>query len=171
MEPDRESKLRAIKVGDIFHAEARNFHDETQSGASLLCQALVIGDTTIEAQRMFMRNEILHFDRTTGLEEGKKGVPSKPLAPLPGNIPELILRVFMLTNVYLVDGKTVIEDEEKAAPAKINSVTSLPEDIRDILLKLDHRNRTSNDPGSAKLSEPEKRALIFVQHHFRNNQI
>ena len=163
--PDRESKIRAIKVGDIFHAESPN-------GASMPCQALTITDKTIEAQRMFMPGEILRFDRTTGLEQGKKGGAWKTVIPLPDDMAWLILRVYMISNVYQrSDGTTFLKDSEEIAPAKIDSVAPLPDDIRDVLLKLDHRNRTSNAPGSAKLSEPEKKALIFIQHHFRNNQI
>ncbi len=118
---NREAVLRNIKVGDIFHAESPN-------GASMPCQALTITDKTIEAQRMFMRDEILRFDRTTGLERGNRGAPSKTVIPL-------------------------------------------PDDIRDVLLKRDRLDRTGHGPEDAKLSELEKRALIFIQHHFRNNQI
>ena len=165
MAPDRESKIRAITVGDIFHAESPN-------GASMPCQALTITDRTIEAQRMFMRDEILRFDRTTGLEQGKKGGAWKTVIPLPDDMARLILRVYMISNVYQrPDGTTFLKDKEETAPAKIDSVAPLPDDIRDVLLKLDHRNRTSTVSGSAKLSEPEKRTLIFIQHHFRNNQI
>jgi len=119
---NRSESIRDIKEGDIFHAVAPN-------GASLVCQALIVSDAIIEAQRMFMPGDIYRFDRTTGVDE-RGG----------------ILR-------------------------KIDSVALLPDDIRDVLLKLDHRIRTSNAPGSAKLSEPEKKALIFIYDHYRNNQI
>jgi hypothetical protein len=70
-----------------------------------------------------------------------------------------------------LDGTTILKDGEEAAPAKIDSVAPLPDDIRDVLLKLEHRNRTSTAPESAKLSEPERRALVFIQYHYCNNQI
>jgi hypothetical protein len=162
---NREAVLHNIKVGDIFHAEAPN-------GASMPCQALTITDKAIEAQRMFMPGEILRFDRTIGLEQGKKGGAWKTVIPLPDDIARLILRVYMINNVYKrSDGTTFLKDGEETAPASIDSVAPLPNDIRDVLLKLDHRNRTSNNFGDAKLSEPEKRALVFIQHHYRNNQI
>jgi|SRR5215469_11300281 len=164
--PDRESKIRAIKVGDIFHAEAHN-------GAGLLCQALAISDTTIQAQRMFMRDEILRFDRTTGFEEGEKDAPLKSdsVAPPPDDIRYVILRVFMLDNVYW--SNAVIEDEKKGVPAKIDSVTPLPEDIREALEKLDDRYNNNPNPTStsARLTESEKHALLFITDHYRANPI
>jgi hypothetical protein len=162
---NREAVLRNITVGDIFHAESPN-------GAGMPCQALTITDKTIEAQRMFMPSEILCFDRNNGLEEGKKGGAWKTVIPIPDDMARLILRVYMISSVYQhLDGTTILKDGEEATPAKIDSVAPLPDDIRDVLLKLDHRNRTSTAPESAKLSEPERRALVFIQYHYRNNQI
>lgn len=166
MEPGRESKLRAIKVGDIFHAEAHN-------GASLLCQALAISDTTIQAQRMFMRDEILRFDRTTGFEEGETDAPLKTdsVAPPPDDSRYVILRAFMLSNVYWSDA--VIEDEKKGVPAKIDSVAPLPDEIREVLERLDYRynNNLNPTPTSARLTEAEKHALLFIDDHYRTNRI
>jgi|SRR5215469_1827554 len=164
--PDRERKIRAIKVGDIFHAEAHN-------GASLLCQTLAISDTTIQAQRMFMGDEILRFNRTTGLEEEEKGAPLKTdsVAPSPDDIRYVILRPFMLSNVYWSDA--VIEDVEKGVPAKIDSVAPLPDEVREVLEKLDYRynNNPSPTSTSARLTESEKHALLFIADHYRANQI
>ena len=79
-------------------------------------------------------------------------------------------RMFMPGEIYRFDRTTGVDDRE-GIPGKIDSVVPLPDDIRDVLLKLDHRNRTSNAPGSAKLSEPEKKALLFIYDHYRSNQI
>ena len=79
-------------------------------------------------------------------------------------------RMFMPGEIYRFDRTTGVDDRE-GIPGKIDSVATLPDDIRNVLLKLDHRNRTSNAPGSAKLSEPEKKALLFIYDHYRSNQI
>ncbi len=79
-------------------------------------------------------------------------------------------RMFMPGEIYRFDRTTGVDDRE-GIPGKIDSIAPLPDDIRDVLLKLDHRNRTSNAPGSAKLSEPEKKALLFIYDHYRSNQI
>ena len=79
-------------------------------------------------------------------------------------------RMFIPGEIYRFDRTTGVDDREDF-PAKIDSVAPLPDEIRDVLLKLDHRNRTSTAPGSAKLSEPEKKALLFIYDHYRRNQI
>lgn len=53
----------------------------------------------------------------------------------------------------------------------IDSVAPLPPDIRDVLLRLDHRNRTSTKSEDAKLSRAEKDALSFIYDHYRANPI
>jgi len=120
--PDREALIRNIAVGDIFLGQS-------QSGASLLCQARTIGETTIGAQRLFMSDVTFEFDRTTGLADS--------------------------------DG----------VPCRIYSVAPLPSDILQILLALDHRHRTSTEPGRGKLSDAEKRALSFIYNFYRENPI
>lgn len=122
---------------------------------------------------MFMRDEILRFDRTTGFEEGEKDAPLKTdsVAPPLDDIRYVILRVFMLSNVYW--SNAVIEDEKKGVPAKIDSVAPLPAEIREVLEKLDYRYNNSPNPTStsARLTESEKDALLFIANHYRANQI
>jgi hypothetical protein len=119
---DREALIKNVGVGDIFLGQS-------STGASLLCQARAIGETTIDAQRLFMSDVTVEFDRTTGLADS--------------------------------DG----------VPCRIYSVAPLPPDIRQVLLALDHRHRTSTEPGRAKLSDAEKRALRFIYGFYRENPI
>ena len=63
---------------------------------------------------------------------------------------------------------------EKGAGAgygKIDSVAPLPPEIRDVFLDLDHRYRTSKEPGRSRLTDEEKRALLFIGSHYRSNPI
>lgn len=48
----------------------------------------------------------------------------------------------------------------------INSTAPLPADVYDALLGIDERYRTSTDPDRARLSEIERRALIFAVRHY-----
>jgi hypothetical protein len=48
----------------------------------------------------------------------------------------------------------------------INSTEPLPSDVYDALLGIDERYRTSTDPDRARLSEVERRALIFAVRHY-----
>jgi hypothetical protein len=120
--PDNETPIRNIAIGDIFLGQST-------TGASLLCQARTIDETTIGAQRLFMSDVTFEFDRTTGLADS--------------------------------DG----------VPCRIYSVAPLPPDILEILLALDHRHRTSTEPGRAKLSDAEKHALRFTYNFYRENPI
>lgn len=118
--PDRETLIRKIKVGDIFHATAPN-------GASLVCLAVEINETAILARRLFVP-EYLEFDRATGVNTTVGG-----------------------------------------HKCQIDSVAPLPEDIREVLENLDHRNRTN--PKDAKFREAEKYALLFIADHYPANPI
>lgn len=55
----------------------------------------------------------------------------------------------------------------------INSIAPLPRDVYDALLGIDERYRTSTDPDRARLSEGERRALIFAARHYvdSNNEL
>jgi hypothetical protein len=46
---------------------------------------------------------------------------------------------------------------------RVRSVKPLPDDIHSVLVGLDARYRTGDDPG---LSEPEKHALLFAADHY-----
>jgi hypothetical protein len=48
----------------------------------------------------------------------------------------------------------------------INSTEPLPKDVYDALVGIDERYRTSTDPDRARLSEIERRALIFAVRHY-----
>ena len=57
---DRETGLRNLAVGDIFHARSQN-------GASLVCLVTGVDDSTIYARRIHTQDDVL-FDRGTGFE-------------------------------------------------------------------------------------------------------
>ena len=57
----RNIAIRGIGVGDLFHATSPN-------GASLICLALEVTDTTIVSETVTSVYD-LHFDRTTGTAE------------------------------------------------------------------------------------------------------
>ena len=88
MRTDREMALNAIKVGDIFHAEA-------SSGASLLCLTMAVTDTQIQARNVATQI-IYDFDRRTGFADwfvyGTHYTCSiDSIAPLPPDIHEILL--------------------------------------------------------------------------------
>src|SRR5208282_2609202 len=120
--PDGITEIRNIAIGDIFLGQST-------TGASLLCRAMTVGETTIGAQRLFMSDVTFEFDRTTGVADSE------------------------------------------GVPCRIYSVAPLPPDIRQVLLALDHRHRTSTEPGRAKLTDAEKRALKFIYGFYRENPI
>jgi hypothetical protein len=60
---DRETALRNLSVGDIFHARG-------SGPASLVCLVTAVDDGTIYARRIHTQDD-LQFDRTTGVQLGK----------------------------------------------------------------------------------------------------
>jgi hypothetical protein len=51
---------------------------------------------------------------------------------------------------------------------KIDSAVPLPQDVYDSLVGIDERYRRDTDIESARLSETERRALIFSVRHYRS---
>lgn len=83
---DREKALRAIAVGDLFHARARNT-------ASYVCLALQIRETTIFARRVTTQS-VHEFDRATGYEDpGGQPLWINSVAPLPPDIRDVMLAI------------------------------------------------------------------------------
>jgi hypothetical protein len=82
---DREAALRSIGIGDIFHA---CIHPD--SGPSYICLALQVREDAILARRMTTQS-VHWFDRATGaeIEDGRVVIDS--VAPLPGDIHEIML--------------------------------------------------------------------------------
>ncbi|MDQ0143317.1 hypothetical protein [Cupriavidus necator] len=84
----RESKIRGIAAGDIFHAGAPN-------GASLICLALDVSKEHIEA-RVVTTQHVYQFDRKTGIAEaGEDRVPCEidSVIPLPQHIYNVMLSI------------------------------------------------------------------------------
>ena len=76
--PDRETALRNLAVGDIFHAWSSN-------GASLVCLVTALDDDTIYARRIHTQDDE-RFDRNTGFEVGKVHTKIDCVTPLPPDI-------------------------------------------------------------------------------------
>ncbi|HWB50186.1 MAG TPA: hypothetical protein VG651_13830 [Stellaceae bacterium] len=80
---DRETALRNLSVGDIFHARSPN-------GASLVCLVTRIDEDTIHARRIHTQDDLL-FNRRTGIKSS--GAPSRIdcIAPFPPDIHQIFL--------------------------------------------------------------------------------
>ena len=86
--PNRESLLRGLAVGDIFHAEYPN-------GASCICLVTSVGETTICARRVTTQ-ENLAFNRRAGLEETAADQPQAVIdsvEPLPSEVHKVFLEM------------------------------------------------------------------------------
>src|SRR4029078_8104051 len=81
---DRETALRTIAVGDLFHAAVG------RSGASYPCLALQVSEKAIFARRMTTQS-VHWFDRTTGVESGEHAILIDSVTPLPDDIREIML--------------------------------------------------------------------------------
>ncbi|HTW53159.1 MAG TPA: hypothetical protein VME45_14805 [Stellaceae bacterium] len=85
MMTDRESALRKLAVGDIFHGRSSN-------GASLVCLVTAVDDGTIYARRIHTQDD-LKFDRTTGFECGKEHTKIDCATPFPPDIHKIFLEM------------------------------------------------------------------------------
>jgi hypothetical protein len=79
---DRETALRNLAVGDIFHARSSN-------GASLVCLVTAVDDDAIYARRIHTQDDV-RFDRNTGLRSGKGRTKIDCVAPLPSDIRNIL---------------------------------------------------------------------------------
>ena len=82
---DRESALRKLAAGDIFHARSSN-------GASLVCLVTALDDSTIYARRIRTQDDV-HFDRTTGLRMPSARTRIDCVTPFPPDIHNIFLEV------------------------------------------------------------------------------
>lgn len=83
---DRETALRQVAVGDIFHASARN------DGPSYPCLALQIREDRIFARRMTTQS-VHWFDRATGVEVDDDRIVIDSVTPLPADIHKIMLGI------------------------------------------------------------------------------
>ncbi|MGH7153590.1 MAG: hypothetical protein ACREF3_06640 [Acetobacteraceae bacterium] len=58
-----------------------------------------------------------------------------------------------------------------SVPCTIDSIAPLPADIRDIVLGIDVKFRSEQKTERLRLSDAEKRALIYVDSHYSSNQL
>lgn len=82
---DRESALRSLAVGDIFHGRAPN-------GASLFCLVTDVIETTICARRIHTQEQ-LQFDRRSGISLGEVKSRIDCVAPLPPEVHQGLLKL------------------------------------------------------------------------------
>ncbi len=122
---DRQTALRNIAVGDIFHGQAPN-------GASLICLALKVTETTIYARAVTTQFSY-EFDRSTGVAE------------------------------WEFNGHKV--------PCTIDSVVSLPAEIHETMLGLDRIYADKSRDEAHKLTEDERRALVFAAKYYSANTL
>lgn len=107
---DREKVFRQIAVGDIFHASAPN-------GASLICLAEKVTETTIRAKTVTSKFAF-EFDRVSGVAIWDREGPQvscaiDSVAPLPPEVHALILE---LKRKYSIPGHDpALTDDEKNA--------------------------------------------------------
>lgn len=88
----REAAIRSIVAGDLFHATSPN-------GASLICLALEVTDTTIVSQTVTSVYD-LNFDRGTGMAErdfhGERVVCAiDSVAPLPDDFTKTLIALHL----------------------------------------------------------------------------
>jgi hypothetical protein len=57
------------------------------------------------------------------------------------------------------------------APCIIDSVAPLPVEIYHVILGIDRKYRLEQDVDKLKLNDAEKRALVFVDSHYSQNQL
>jgi hypothetical protein len=83
---DRETALRKLTVGDIFHARGPTISDvHGPISASLICLVTAIDDGAIYARRIHTQDDV-QFDRNTGFEVGKPRTRIDCVTQLPPDI-------------------------------------------------------------------------------------
>jgi hypothetical protein len=108
--PDRETLIRNINVGDIFHAKSPN-------GASLICLATAINEATVHARTVTTQIN-LEFDRITGVAEwGADRIPCKidSVSPLPAEIHNVFLGLDHRYRTSTDPERTKLTEAEKRA--------------------------------------------------------
>jgi hypothetical protein len=163
---DRQTALRNIAVGDIFHGQAPN-------GASLICLALKVTETTIYA-RAITTQFSYEFDRSTGMAEWKFH-GSKILCtidsvmPLPADISETMLG---LDRIYADKSRDeshqLTEDERRglvfAAKYYPANTIAMPSPTWPTM-SIDQKFGPEDDPEEYDgLSNDEKTRLILVNY-------
>ena len=118
------------------------FHAAYPNGASCICLVLTVSDDEIKSRRVTTQ-EVLIFDRRTGIE---KDIHARALAVI-DSIAPLPAEIF---NVFLsMDGKYMAFKnlDEKA------------------------RSRLELDPERRKLTDAEKKALLFIDTYYTENPL
>lgn len=116
MMKDRETRLRKLDVGDIFHAEAPN-------GASLICLVLRIDDATIHA-RTVTTQYYFEFDLRTGEAKwGNEGAVCAidSVTPLPVDIHNVMLGIDRKFRLESDLERIKLNDAEKKALIFVDS--------------------------------------------------
>jgi hypothetical protein len=82
---NRQTALRSLAVGDIFHGRS-------PSGASLVCLVTSVTESTIRARRITTQDD-LEFDRQTGIELGEVTGRIDCVARFPRDIHDVFLEL------------------------------------------------------------------------------
>lgn len=72
---------------------------------------------------------------------------------------------------HAFDRTTGVERDPDGILCKVDSVAPLPPEIHNVFLGLDHRYRTSTDPERSKLTDAEKRAIMYIASYYPANPI
>ena len=110
----RETALKRIAVGDIFHARIR-----PDGGPSYICLALQVHKDRIFARRTTIQS-VHWFDRKTGVEIDDERVVIDSVEPLPQDIREIILG---LDQKYREDEYRWAEDPDWEPPEGSSRLT------------------------------------------------
>lgn len=68
-------------------------------------------------------------------------------------------------------GEGEVEGAIATTACKIDSVSPLPVDIHNIMLGLDRKSRLERNEERTKLTEDEKRALLFLSSHYESSPL
>jgi hypothetical protein len=68
-------------------------------------------------------------------------------------------------------GEGEVEGPIETTACKIDSVSPLPVEIHNIMLGLDRKSRLERNEERTKLTEDEKRALLFLDAHYESNRL
>ena len=120
----RETALRSLSVGDMFHGRSPN-------GASLICLVTSITGDAIRARRITTQDD-LQFDRRTGIELGD--VPSRIdcVAPFPPDLYDVFLELDRKGQVHADMWRTGIEpglDRYRLTPEEKRALLVIEEHI------------------------------------------
>jgi|ERR1044071_3053092 hypothetical protein len=169
MTTDRKTALAAIAVGDLFHAT-------TPNGASLICRALEVSDSTIRA-RTVTSQYALEFDRKTGVatpEIHGERVPCTvvSVASVPSEIREALLGLDRAeSNKAQAEHHKLTKSEQRALVFAALFYPANPIAQSWEMMSVDRKVGPVHDPGDYdSLTSDQKVDLILVNYLIPTNE-